>query len=210
MEDFYDTLEPEPPRERDMLAEAIGEILDRCVGVTGTSKTATPELVVSGLESSFRRFVAMIYVIKPQLLGASRPAWFYAEALGFTRQGFSRLCTEWSDVLGGMRNPAMRTQAARDTYRNMKRGGSAVGTKKTRTASHIGGNRVDTEMRQLTEHMIVVAMEAFRTGKAWSTPQRRKLLQAGLIDAEDQLTDSGRERLAQAQESAPNQGVVTC
>ncbi len=90
----------------------------------------------------------------------------------------------------------------------MQPSGCAKGSRKARVVNHVG-ERIDLDMRARMDGVMADAAEYFRTGRPWTKLHRRELRLAGYIGDADELTQAGRERM-QGQESAPNQGVVTC
>lgn len=192
---YLDEIEPEPEKPRDLLAESISAILEECMNRKGFSDSGNQALTPH-LESSFRKFIALVLIVRPDLLPGNLPNWRIAEGLGCTRQCLSIHCVNWSDFLGGMKAPGMKSQEARETYRQNKSTGSK---RPKRKADRIGG-RVDTAMRVHNETTIILAFERFLNGSDFDTRQRTALQEAGLIDSESMFTEAGRERLQVAQQ----------
>lgn len=190
-EDFFEELEPTPTQPRDMLAEAIGKILEHCCRSTKTN-TANPEYITRQIESSYRRFFALVLVLKPELLPADLPHHRWAEILGVTKQALSLRCIEWSDILGGLRSGSMKSATARENYSKVIRHGHKG--KPHRAADGIS-QRTDQDGLQRTERILADAFEYFRNGKPWTKLHRRELRLAGLITEADELTEAGQARL---------------
>lgn len=197
-EEFYDQLEPPPPDDRELLPEALGEIMAQCLGRQGAA-VDTPAAIRGKMEAGFRKYVALAFVIRPDLL-PNAPAWMLAESIGVTKQELSRLCVRWSDRLGGLKSPSMKSEEARAAY---KRANVSPGKGlKHRTADTIG-QRIDKKSRTEAQGIIDRAISNFNGGEPFTKYQRRLLLGWDLIDEHDQWTERGRAVLNGGEPTPP-------
>lgn len=195
-EDFYEILEPSPATERDLVAEALAEVIRLCfVSPRGKMPAAASAGVLAKrMESAYRNFVALCYVLKPQSLPGDFHACEIAAALGVSRQAFSLHCVKWSDRLNGMRGPGMKTPEARKSYSRHNRRGTKHERPRSQAAG-IGELRTDPLKAERTACRIAEAVEKFRAGEAWDATDRRLLRIAGFISEGDELTEAGRDLL---------------
>ena len=184
-EHFYDQLEPPESTPRDHAAEAISLLLAEVVSKRNRG-SGSPEMLHKTFEESLRNFIALVFVMRRDLL-PDAAQWQVAEALGVSGAALSRLCTKWSDKLGGMRSGGMKSSLARASYQGNY--SHPKGTKHA-TADHIG-KRADSKRTLGSMRIIDEAMEYFRNGKPFLKPHRKVLLGWGLIDEHDQFTPRG-------------------
>jgi hypothetical protein len=69
------------------------------------------------LQVAFRRFVSVAWLLRPELLAGASLAELSIE-LSCTRALLSKLVRDFGDRWGGLRNRAMKTETAREVYRN--------------------------------------------------------------------------------------------
>lgn len=199
-EAWLDEIEPLEEKPRDLIADALAAVLAKCMSGKPVSSALNPEHLSRQIESSYRRFFALILVLKPELLPADLPHHKWAEILGVTRQGLSLRCVEWSDFLGGLKSGSMKSGTARQIYSEANNRKGNTGKPHRRTGGI--GQRTE-QMGAQTQRILAEAVGFFRDGKPWSKLHRRELRLAGYIGDADELTAEGRQRLAQGQEAAP-------
>lgn len=185
-----DLIEPEPENPRDMVAEAVGRLLEEVMNRNHPPKELTAESIALHLQCSFRNFIAMVYILRPELLPGDLPQWRLAEALGCTKAGLSRLCVIWSARLGGLRSGAMKSKAAREKYAETNRRGQR-GQSHTNPAGI--GQHTDQDGRARTARIISEAIAAFHAGRPWHQIHKRELRLAGYIGDGDRITEAGRK-----------------
>lgn len=188
-----DLIEPEPENPQDLVAEAVGKLLEQVMNRNHPPKELTAESIAQHLQCSFRNFIAMVYILRPELLPGDLPQWRLAEALGCTKAGFSRLCIIWSERLGSKRSGSMKSKAAREKYAMTNRRGQR-GQSHTNPAGI--GQHTDQDGKVRTARIISEAIAAFHAGRPWHQIHKRELRLAGYIGDGDQLTEAGRERMA--------------
>jgi hypothetical protein len=191
---FYEIIEPEQIPESE-LADALGKIIDGLFDSRPCSET--PEVLQKRLESAFRSFCALAWIVRPTAIhpgGVSGRR--IAEAIGVTPQGFSKAAIRWTDMLGGMKNRSQKSEGARAAY---KLAGGKTFSKgmRRKTPSHIGTAKIDERRSAKDEAAIDDALSALRGGsRLWTLNDRRVLLEAGLIDEQSMLTEEGKQRMS--------------
>lgn len=197
-EDFYNEIEPEDESPRDLAAEALAAVLRKVMSRRrhGVTDTTTDDALRRLMEESFRNFIALVFVMRPDLL-PDVPQWRLAQALGCTRAALSRLCVKWSLKLGGMKTGGMKSIEARDSYRVAATGRRKKG-QPHRKPKHVGESLSNDAFAERTARLIAEAVSAFNAGDPWTMHQRHALRRAGLVNDADELTEAGRELLGAA------------
>jgi hypothetical protein len=190
LSDFYDELEPQENFTSEQ-AEAIGALIEDMFTFGKFSSPQTAELLRSRMQTAFRKFVALAFVMRPAAISTKAvTARQISESLSMTRQGFSLLCVSWSDRLGGLRSGGMKTAEARQNYRSA--GGGAVGRTTPRPAHGIIGDAYrDNDMREFQMRTAKGAIAKLNSEGTWSLVEVRTLLTLGWIDEDARLTAEG-------------------
>lgn len=163
----------EPEIQRDMVGVQVIEKLFELL--------IPPTSPQSNLTSGFRRFVALVSVIRPDLL-EGRSQIQIGKELGCSSANISKEANKMADLLG-IRSPGMKRQEARAAMAQGQRGRArGVAHGETAQAAH------DRSVMARCES----AAEKFMTGQAWTKRERAALRERGFIDEDEDLTEEGR------------------
>lgn len=184
-------LEPEESHDPSETVEALRAILRR---IFEFGRHRRHEDLRSRLDTGFRRFVAMCYVIDDRLVANGKTQTQIAEALGITRAGLSKLCIEWSDRLGGLKAGGMKSASARASYAAVQAGHVGYRGRK-KLSLGIGDPKQDKILARARDLRIRNALIDFITGKEWDKGEWHLLREDGLIDDDGAFTEQGRQRL---------------
>lgn len=173
-------LEPEEEPQASGGAEMLGKVMVEVFRGRGRSKL--------DYAAAFNRFIALVWVIRPDLLDG-KSLMILADEVGITRAALSKNATAFSDLLGGYRNGAQKSQAARESYREVQMG-------------HESYRRPGTPINPRTQQRLEQLRDDFHQGKAWRQIDKDLLRRRGLIGAGDRLTAAGKAWLRGTKENA--------
>ena len=168
-----DILEPEEEPISSVAAEMLGKVLVEVFRRRGKRKL--------DYSAAFLRFLALTWVIRADLLDG-KSLMTLADEVGVTRAALSKYSVEFSDLLGGFRNGAQKSKAARETYREIQKG-------------HKNYRRGGTQINTRTQERLTQLRLDFHEGRVWKQLDRDLLRRLGLIGAGDRITAKGREWL---------------
>lgn len=146
------------------------------------------------LDSGFRKFVALAWVLRPELCGGESQT-VIAAKLGVTRAGFSRLCVWWSEKLGVL-HPSMRSKDARESYSAVQTGHRSYKLKGEQArALPIGQIKRRSQDVAVEDRRLEGLRQDFADGLTWRKEDKALLRRRGFITDTDQLTADGVEWL---------------
>jgi hypothetical protein len=168
-----DLIEPEDESQSSVVAEMLGKVLAEVFRGRGRRKL--------DYSTAFLRFLSVTWLIRPDLLDG-KSLMTLADEVGITRAALSKYAVQFSDLLGGYRNGAQKSKAARETYREIQKG-------------HENYRRGGTQINTRTQERLKLLREDFHKGNAWKQLDKDLLRRLGLIGAGDRVTAKGKEWL---------------